>query len=408
MLALALLVGLGAPSPVTALPAGGIEPERSGSLALAMPQMPQDRLSEPIGAGLPSAPPGSLQAPLLGNTTAGLSARAAFVVDLTNGVLIYSEDADQPLPPASTVKIVTALTVLRVLEPDEVISITEEDMVDRAVYSNAQLEPGDQVTVHDLLAGLLLPSGGDAALALARVAGARLGLFPGESAVQRFVEEMNAVAVGIGMTSSQFRNPVGMDDDAQFSTARDLAIAGAALLRDPTLASLVALPELEIEVAGPSPRSILLVNTNELLPIDRVHGVKTGTTDAAGQCLVLATRRSGAQILTVILGSEDRYADTQQLLSVVDERIEWVSLGGGESFPGLERAADVLGFTLPVTPVVPMDREEADRLHYQFDLGPRPEGSEHEIWGSVVFLNDGTELYRLPVLVDQSATGPFG
>jgi serine-type D-Ala-D-Ala carboxypeptidase (penicillin-binding protein 5/6) len=408
IVALALLAGLGAPASAIALPAGNIEPARSGSLAPAAPEMPRGRESQATALGAPGNPPGSHQPPLLSNTSAGLSARAAFVVDLSNGVLIYSENADEQLPPASTLKIVTALTVLRVLDPDEVISITEDDMVDRAVYSNAQLEPGDEVTVRNLLAGLLLPSGGDAALALARVAGARLGVLPGENAVQRFVEEMNAVAAEIGMTSSRFLNPVGMDDDGQFSTARDLAIAGAALLRDPTLAPLVALPELEIDVAGLATRSILLVNTNELLPIDRVHGVKTGTTETAGQCLVLATRRSSAQILTVILGSEDRYADTQQLLSFVDERIEWVSLGSGESFPELERAADVLGFTLPVTPVVPMNREQAGQLHYRFDLGPRPAGSDHEIWGSIVFLNDGTELYRLPVLVDQSATGPFG
>jgi serine-type D-Ala-D-Ala carboxypeptidase (penicillin-binding protein 5/6) len=333
---------------------------------------------------------------IIGNVSAGLTARAVFVVDLTSGALIHAENADVQLPPASTVKIVTALVVRQVLAPDEVIVVQSGDMVDKLVYSNASLEPGDEVTIRDLLAGLLLPSGGDAALALARVTGERLGLASDQDPVERFVAAMNEVAGEIGMSRSQFTNPVGIDDDGQVSTARDLAIAGSTLLRDQVLADLVARSEMTFEVGGPFAREITVTNTNQLLPAERVHGVKTGTTAAAGQCLVLATMRSDAQILTVVLGSEDRYADTQQLMDFVDDRVAWVTFNT-DSFPSLSRAAERYEFTIPMVVIAPMPRQEAERVSYRLELGQRPSAGNAQSWGLVVFLNGGREIYRFPV-----------
>jgi serine-type D-Ala-D-Ala carboxypeptidase (penicillin-binding protein 5/6) len=334
----------------------------------------------------------------------GISADSLIAIDMTSDVLLYQYNADVSIAPASTLKIITALTALEVLDPDEEISVSMEDLVDTTVYSNAALRAGDVVTVRDLLAGLLIPSGGDAANALARVAGVRFGPGPGQRPVERFVEEMNELAVDIGMTGSSFVNPDGRDEDGQYTTARDLAIAGAELLRDRMLAEIVAAPAWTMTVTGQNGRQYDVVNTNELIGVERVHGIKTGTTGSAGEAIVLATRRGNNQILTVVMGSEGRYTDTIALLQHLDDQLQWVEFGASSDFPGIQGAAERFGFVLAVPFVEPMDREVAERLYAELTLGPRPRGTLPVRWGHVVFFDDGEELYRVPVLLAGSSS----
>jgi serine-type D-Ala-D-Ala carboxypeptidase (penicillin-binding protein 5/6) len=328
-----------------------------------------------------------------------MSATSVLAVDLTSGSLLYHYDADVPVAPASTLKIITAMTALLVLDPNETIEIIEPDLVDTTVYSNAALQAGDQVSVKDLLAGLMIPSGGDAAKALARVAGNRLGPGPGQHPVSRFVTEMNDLSASLGMQNSKFVNPDGPDVPGQFTTARDLAIASEALLRDRLLAEIVAAPAWTMTVSGPNTREYVVYNTNALLGSDPVHGVKTGTTGEAGESVVLATRRGGNQILTVVMGSDHRYRDTLSLLQYIDDRVRWVEFGASDDFPGLRNAADRFGFVLAVPFTKPMLYSDSDRLHSQLSLGPRPRGTLPVRWGHVVFFHDGEELYQVPVLM---------
>jgi D-alanyl-D-alanine carboxypeptidase len=328
----------------------------------------------------------------------GVTARSVFAVDTSSDSIIYQYNADEPIAPASTLKIVTALTALTVLEPDDLIQVSEADLVDTTVYSNAALQHGDLVTVRDLLAGLMIPSGGDAANALARVIGGRLGPAPGQHPVNRFVDEMNDLAISIGMRNSNFVNPDGPDDPDQYTTARDLAIASDTLLQNNLLAEIVAAPAWTITVEGPNARRYDVYNTNELIGVDRVHGVKTGTTGQAGQSVVLATRRGGNTVLTVVMGSEQRYQDTLILLQRIDSQVRWVHFGASSDFPGIQSAADRFSFSLVVPFVEPMLIEDSDRLSATLDLGPRPRGTLPVPWGRVVFLQDGEELYQVPVL----------
>lgn len=335
---------------------------------------------------------------LPGQPIAETSADAMFAVDITRGVLLYEFNAEQPVAPASTLKMVTALTALTVLDPDDVIRINQNDLVDTTVYSNAQLQANDELSTEDLLAGLLIPSGGDAANALARVAGSRLGPQVGQSPRARFIEEMNAVAGAIGMTGSNFVNPDGPDDPNQYTTARDLAIAGAELLENRLLADIVASPAWSITISGPNARQYEVLNTNAFIGIDRVHGIKTGTTGQAGESVVLATRRGGNQIITVVMGSDARYQDTNNLLAHLDNQIRWVQFGASTDFPGVLSAAERYNFVLVVPFVEPRLRQDAERLSSRLVLGPRPRGTQPVRWGHVVFLNDGEELYLVPVL----------
>ena len=265
----------------------------------------------------PSATPPAVTPATPINLAAPLSARGAVLVDAASGTVLYEQQADEPLPPASTAKIVTALTVMRHARPEEVVTIVADDVVDPALESSMGLQAGDTVTVHDLLVGLLLPSGNDAARALARFVGERLPEPPDAAPSERFVAEMNAVAEHLGMTSSRFIDPAGDDVDGQVTTARDLAQAAQALISSRTLLSIVAMPQAEVRIGGPQARSVLLTNTNELLREEYVYGIKTGTTPKAGECLVVAYRGRGADEIAVIPGSSARYADGRLLLGLL-------------------------------------------------------------------------------------------
>ena len=325
-----------------------------------------------------------------------LSARAAFAVDLTHLVELYAANADTPLPPASTTKIVSALVALRFLPLETKVTVQPQDLVDPAIYSHMGLETGDVVTARDLLVGMLLPSGDDAALALARATGERLPAADGADPMARFVAEMNRLAASLGMDHSHFLNPDGVDAPGHVSTARDLAIATAALFQHPLLEQLVGAQTETVQVGGPNARSITLVNTNELLGQPGVHGVKTGTTDAAGQCLITAVWRGGSRIVTVVLGSGDRYADTDALLNALDGQYRWLRLGRDGDIAPLNQllAEKHLAFGV-VVPVI-LGRDQAADLHYVLQLAPRPGGG----WtpqGSVLFSSGGEPILRLPV-----------
>jgi D-alanyl-D-alanine carboxypeptidase (penicillin-binding protein 5/6) len=275
------------------------------------------RLTDPLGtpASQSGATPGSARpTPSIDYANLSLTAKAVYLLNLRTGETIYERDADEPLSPASTVKLVTALTALRYVRPEEVVTIQQEDVVNPAEESNMGLQVGDELTVHDLFVGLFLPSGNDAANALARVAGDRL---PGEGTpMQRFVAEMNATAVILGMERTHVVNASGDDAEGQVMSASDLALAARTVIAEPALAPIVALPQAEVRLGGPNARVIELSNTNELIRTPGVFGVKTGTTPDAAECLVVAYRAPAGNEIAVVLHSTARYADARALLGL--------------------------------------------------------------------------------------------
>jgi serine-type D-Ala-D-Ala carboxypeptidase (penicillin-binding protein 5/6) len=254
--------------------------------------------------------------PLVIDEDLELTAQAAYVVHADTGEVLYEEDADVPLQPASTAKIFTALVVLEYASPQEVIDIEESDVVDPVAESAMGLEAGDRVTVHDLIVGLMLPSGNDAANALSRTIGERIEGAQDESSNDRFLREMNRIAEDLGLEETNLQHAAGHDQDDQQITARELAIGAEALMQRPSLMTIVAMHRAEIKVGGDNARVLTVDNTNELLVHHDVFGVKTGTTSEAGQCLVVASRHGDETVISVILGSEDRYEDASVLLDL--------------------------------------------------------------------------------------------
>lgn len=321
-----------------------------------------------------------------------VSATGAIAVDLDEGIELFAKNPDTRYPPASTVKIVTALLAKQILDLDESVVVEEQDLVAEE-YSRMGLQAGDIVTVRGLLYGLLIPSGGDAALALARYTGQRIG--PGHpQPVDRFVEEMNRYAERIGMTNSHFTNPVGFEDQEMYTTARDLVRATSRLLDDWLLARIVSTPWTEIHVDGPEPRDLVIENTNEFVLSEQSFGVKTGTTDSAGECLVNAVRRGGHRIITVVLGSQDRYADTSTILGGLDNAFAWMQFGAGAASLGATEELAGLGYWMPVSRTVLITAEQSRSMSYNIALD---DGTSGPIKGTVAFYVAGNEVARLPV-----------
>lgn len=229
--------------------------------------------------------------------------------------LLIDRSADERMGVGSVVKIATAIVALQNADLDEEVVIDPTDLVDPAVYSNMALIAGDTLTVEQLLMGLLIPSGGDAAEALARFVGTKLsGSTDPAAARAAFVEAMNEWAGQLGLQNTRFANASGDDDANSYSSARDVSIMAAELLESPALAGMVEMPSYEFTSPGGNPYTAF--STNAMLGEGGVIGVKTGSTGDAGGCVVLARADAdGGVTIITILGSDLAYNELNQIVS---------------------------------------------------------------------------------------------
>ncbi len=236
-----------------------------------------------------------------------LNARGHLLLDYNSDVVLAEEASTERLEPASLTKIMTAYVVFRELADgnltlDDMVTVSEDAW--RTQGSRMFIEVGKQVSVEDLLKGMIVQSGNDASVALAeRVSGT-------ESAFARL---MNRHAQRLGMTQSNFVNATGLPDPEHYSTPRDIAKVSAAIIREfPDYYAWYAIPEFTFNEIQQS-------NRNRLLKLDpSVDGIKTGHTEAAGYCLVSSAERDGRRLISVVMGTGSdakRVADSQALLN---------------------------------------------------------------------------------------------
>lgn len=239
--------------------------------------------------------------------------RAAYLVDSTTGEVLFQGNAARRMPVASLTKLMTAYLVLQEADLADRIEITYEDTRYGQEYgaSKAWLRQGDRLTVEDLLYALMLPSGADAAHALARTYG------PG---VDGFVAKMNATARELGMRDTTYLNADGLptpNGQGGVSTARDQARLAEIALRDPVLEQITSTRWHSVPRTADH-RAYSWSNTNNLLGARGVIGVKTGYTRAAGFCLTFAADRDGHRLIGVILGEQQsgrRFQSARALLN---------------------------------------------------------------------------------------------
>lgn len=232
-----------------------------------------------------------------------VSAAGVIVVEATTGKVLLERAADVPRFPASTTKVLTALLLLELTRPEEIIVAPEG--VEKVEGSSLHLVPGERVTSHDLLHAILLRSANDACVAIAHhISGS----------VSAFADLMNERARQLGCRNTRFTNPNGLPDTAHTTTPRDLAIMARAAMRDPEFQSVVSARRATIE-RSVNPQDRLIVNRNRYLDVDSsADGIKTGYTVAAGKCYVGSATRNGFRVITVLLKSQDWVADHKALL----------------------------------------------------------------------------------------------
>lgn len=239
-----------------------------------------------------------------------LSAQAALAVDLDAGITLYEKNPEKPLLPASTTKIVTALVAMDYYPMDTVIKVGRINIEGQKMG----LVLGEEITVQDLLYGLLIYSANDAAEVLAVN-------FPGGRDI--FVTAMNLKVNQLHLEDTSFSNPSGLDGNGHYSTAKDLIRVAEVAMRKPAFREMVATREKEVtSVDGRIKHK--LVNINELLgKVEGVLGVKTGWTESARENLVTYIERDGKRIMIVLLSSQDRFGETEELINWIFENYEW-------------------------------------------------------------------------------------
>jgi D-alanyl-D-alanine carboxypeptidase len=241
-----------------------------------------------------------------------VTATSVFAYDPDTGEVIISENADERLPIGSVTKVATALVVVDHLDFDDEIVVASEDMLPDG-FSSMSLQPGDTLTVEQLLTGMIVESGGDASLALARTIGGELSGSDDLATVHvAFVEAMNEKAAELGLENTQFANPDGDDSSQAWSTARDVAYLYAAFENHPELADISAMSEYSFTSVGPEATPYEGISTNQLAGEHNVISAKTGSTTDAGGCVVLARSNAtgdGRQIVA-ILGADLEYDET--------------------------------------------------------------------------------------------------
>jgi D-alanyl-D-alanine carboxypeptidase (penicillin-binding protein 5/6) len=233
------------------------------------------------------------------------TAASVIVVDANSGKILYEKNPDQIRPAASTQKLLTALIVAESGFLDRAVTVQPVDTMADPVKLN--IKAGDTYQRIDLLRALLVKSPNDVARCLAR---------DNAGSVQAFAEVMNRRAQELGAVHSHFVNPNGLPVPGQYSSARDLSLIARAAYANPTIRSIVCLPQLVFRYANGRTRE--LENTNKLLRrLPYCNGMKTGYTDAAGKCLIASGTRPGKDVIVVVLGDSSSrvWRDAGALLS---------------------------------------------------------------------------------------------
>lgn len=308
--------------------------------------------------------------PLTAQAQPSVSAASAVLYEPSSGTVLYEKNAHEARPMASTTKLMTALVGIEAMAEDAPVTVAE-----KAVYvegSSLGLKAGDTLLFRDLLTGMLLASGNDAANAVALAVSAD---------AEQFAQRMNAKAKELGMNESRFVTPSGLDAEGHCATAYDMALLGAAVMAQPTLREICAQKTAQIPVIQPS-RTLYVKNHNRLLSLyEYAVGLKTGFTKKAGRCLVSAAEKDGVTLIAVTLGAPDDWNDHIALYEYGFSQVAVCPLPrvevGDLAVSGGERASVPLAWIAPDPPVLPKERHTELRAQVRlpaFVLAPVERG----------------------------------
>lgn len=290
-----------------------------------------------------------------------ITARSAILMDQFTSRILFSKNAHEQLPMASTTKIMTAILAIESGRMEE--SVTVSEYASLVEGSAVDLEAGEEKTVEELVYALMLRSGNDAATAIAEHLG---------GSVEKFAEKMTRRARDLGAAQTSFLNPHGLHQEEHYSTAYDLALIAAHAMSLSQFREIITQREKRISWTG-RPYERVLRNQNKLLQMyETANGIKTGWTSLAGRCFVGAAAREGWQLVTVVLNAPQMWEDTIKLLdfgyayyrweTVVEQgrQLKTVAVRGGREDRVVLQSGEGLG--------LPLKENEAELLRFHFNV----------------------------------------
>lgn len=327
-----------------------------------------------------------------------LSAEAAVLLESDSNTALYCKNAEQTMTMASTTKIMTALLALENASLDCEITVTEE-MVSVEGTSMGLL-PGDRVSLYELVCGMLLSSGNDAANTVA---------YAMSGGLSGFADLMNEKAVSIGMTGTHFVTPSGLDADGHYSTAYDMALLGSYAIKNREFFNICSAKSIRLEYGNP-PYTRTLTNHNKLLSMyDGCIGIKTGYTKKSGRCLVSAARRDGVTLVAVTLNASDDWNDHIKLFDygfsatsrkALDSNLSKIKLpltGGEKNHVSLEFA-----FSPEITVSETYNPNIVRKIYLKkFEYAPISKGT---VVGEAVYIDSDTdkEVLTVPIITAEN------
>ena len=265
--------------------------------------------------------------------TAKLDVPCLIVVDANDpSAVLYEKNADQRCIPGSTMKIMTCILSIELCNDlEQVVTVTGQAAALKDSNSLMGVIKNEKLTIRQLLYGLMLKSGNDAALLLAQTLG---------GSTEHFVELMNAKAAELGMTHTNFINPSGAYKRDQFSTARDMAILTCYAMKNELFREIVSTVRYQIDASGVRTRAMTMINSNKLISdpessrlfYDCAIGVKTGSTAQGGKCLVSAATKNNASVVAVLLGVTEGGSKLDRMSTVYEDAITIMDLALTEQF----------------------------------------------------------------------------
>jgi len=335
-----------------------------------------------------------------------MTATSMILIEASTGKVIYEKNAESRQYPASTTKMMTLLLAIENANLDDIITVDAQAAAVEG--SSMHLATNDQLKLKDLVTGMMLASGNDATVAVADyLAGS----------VPDYAAYMTEKAQTIGATNTHFANSSGLPDPNHYSTAHDLARIAAYGYKNPTFRQIVGTKEKEIQWQFPTAKKIKFENTNELLGVyPGVNGMKTGYTEAAGECLVASAERNGVNLIAVVMHAADdqRFIEATKLLDygfsnlkmvrafAKNEVVQNIRVHGGKLYQLTARPkADIL------YPISGDDSSSRFSIQIKPDRYVKAPVQKDTAVGYVSILYDGQEVQRIDLLADESVPAGF-
>ena len=325
------------------------------------------------------------------------SARAAVLIERNTGMVLLCHNENEPLPMASTTKVMTALLALEKGNLDDVVTVgcNAYGVPGTSIYLNL----GERITLRDLLYGLLLASGNDAAVAIAEHIG---------GSVEAFCAMMTERAAELGCENTVFVNPNGLPADGHHTTAYDLALIAREAMKHETFREIVSTRRASIPWEGRSYDRILNNKNRLLADYEGATGIKTGYTRAAGRCLVFGARRDGLEVIGVVLNCADWFNEAARLMDLGFERYEgFTALSEGETvrvLPVMDGKQDTVYICAGADLTAAVPRGEIPAL--EFDMPDSlPAGMQMgDVVGEARIMLEGRMLASVPLVLTESLT----